>query len=512
MSREWLAGWLLLVPGVVAAASNPWAQPGPTPLQGAPGPTPEVSGNPAPVALPPLPSFAVPAPAGGVHTPFELLAAGERLRGTRLQVGGYITWIHDCGVAVPADGRVAARRDRDPAPCERPKLLLSDTPGASVDRSLWVVDLPRALGGLEWHLPDGRLARLHHLAVGDYVVVTGTLAIRSPHREINSAGLIVYEALAPATAPAAAPPVALAEPALPPLPARGRPARTVPSAGAADSIRHASAGDRAYASRQFDTAIAEYEAALRAWSGNAAAWYGLAGARSWRGDLRGAADAAARCTALVPDQAMYWLLRGRLLYEVTIADAKDREARAHGGRADRAIIDRSQLDFAPALEALRIAARLEPRLWRAHDYLGRILRDRGDARAAAEQLSLAIAQHAWEPGPYLALGELYRRWRYGDQALAIAELGSAVLPGSAEIWFALGLARDDRGDASAAIAAYSRALELQPALTQARFRRGQAYAARRDPARALRDLRAVVQAGGTSFEVEQARRMLSALE
>jgi len=48
----------------------------------------------------------------------------------------------------------------------------------------------------------------------------------------------------------------------------------------ADSIRHARAGHRAYASRRFDTAIAEYEAALRAWSGNAAAWYGLAGARS----------------------------------------------------------------------------------------------------------------------------------------------------------------------------------------------------------------------------------------
>ena len=29
--------------------------------------------------------------------------------------------------------------------------------------------------------------------------------------------------------------------------------------------------------------------------------------------------------------------------------------------------------------------------------------------------------------PYLALGELYRRWRHGDHALAIAELGSTVV-------------------------------------------------------------------------------------
>jgi tetratricopeptide (TPR) repeat protein len=88
-------------------------------------------------------------------------------------------------------------------------------------------------------------------------------------------------------------------------------------------------------------------------------------------------------------------------------------------------------------------------------------------------------------------------------------LAPVALP--AEIWFALGLARDDRGDAGAAIAAYSRALELRPDLVPARFQRGQAYARQRDAAQARRDLRAVVQAGGTSFDVEQARRLLTAL-
>lgn len=499
---------LLLMSGAAAAARNPWAQSG-SAVQSAPGPMPEISSNPVPVALPAVPSFAVPAPAGEVHTPFELLAAGERLRGTRVQVGGYITWIHDCTVAPSASGEPAAP-ERDAQPCGRPKLLLGDTPGAPADRSLWVVDVPRTLGGLEWHLPGGQLARLHHLAVGDHVVVTGVLTIRSPHREANSAGLIVYEAIAAALPAPAATLAALPAVTLPPLPVRARPVQAAIPASASDSLRHTRAGDRAYATRQYDTAIAEYEAAIRAWSGNAAAWYGLAGARSWRGHLRAAADAAERCTALVPDQAMYWLLLGRLRYEATIAEAKDREARAQDHRADQVIIDRSRLDTTAALEALRIAASLQNQLWRAHDYIGRILRDRGDARAAAEQLSLAIAQHAWEAGPYIALGELYRRWHDADQALAIAELGSVVVPGSAEIWFALGLAHDDRGDPDA-IAAYSRALELQPDLVQARFRRGQAYARQREAARARRDLGAVVQAGGTSFEVEQARRMLAAL-
>ena len=81
MSRGWFASVLLLVPGALAAATNPWVPSGSTPPSrspsGAPGPTLEVSGNLAPVALPAVPSFAVPVPAGGVHTPFELLAAGE---------------------------------------------------------------------------------------------------------------------------------------------------------------------------------------------------------------------------------------------------------------------------------------------------------------------------------------------------------------------------------------------------------------------------------------------------
>src|SRR5215813_9473797 len=102
MSRGWLAAVLMLVPGVAAAAPNPWAQPGPVPVQSAPGPTPEISGNPAPIALPAVPSFGVPGPAGEVHTPFELLAAGERLRGTRIKVAGYVTWIYDCAAVLAA--------------------------------------------------------------------------------------------------------------------------------------------------------------------------------------------------------------------------------------------------------------------------------------------------------------------------------------------------------------------------------------------------------------------------
>src|SRR5262249_2177913 len=153
---------------------------------------------------------------------------------------------------------------------------------------------------------------------------------------------------------------------------------------------------------------------------------------------------------------------GRLLYDATIAETKDREARAQGRRADRVTIDRSALDGTRALEALLAATRLEGQLWRAHYYIGRILGDRGDARAAAEQLTLATAQPAWEPAPYIALAELYRRWRYRDEALAIAEVGTTAVPDSAHLWYELGAAHDDRGEPGEAIAAFTRALDLEP--------------------------------------------------
>ena len=519
MSRGWLAWLLLVLPGGVAAAPNPGSRPRPIPA-GPPGPVLEISSNRNPLVLPPVPRFAVPTLGGGLHSPRELLIGGERLHGRRVKVGGYITWIYDCATALAERGKTRAqiqrRIDADPSLCDRPRFYVGDAPSTPPERSLWVVDVPRPPNPFErQRLPAAELARwpaVPALAVGRYVELSGTFAIRSPHNEANADGLLIYGAVDTSHgAPPTAVLTALPAPELPELPPRRAPELPPLPEGAGDSIRHANAGNRAYLAHQYETAIAEYDAAVRAWDGNHIAWYGLAGARSWRGDHRGAADAAGHCVALVPDQPMYWLLRGQLLYEAMLADARSREARAQGRRADQVIPDRATLDATPALQALLVAIRLEPKLWRAHFAIGRILRDRGDAQAAAEQLSAAIALHAWEPGPYIALCALYRRWQFRDQALAIAELGSAVLPGSAEIWVALGMARDDRNERGAAIAAYSKALEIKRDHVQARFQRGLDYLRARDAARARGDLQAFVNAGGTGFEIDRARHILALL-
>jgi tetratricopeptide (TPR) repeat protein len=170
----------------------------------------------------------------------------------------------------------------------------------------------------------------------------------------------------------------------------------------------------------------------------------------------------------------------------------------------------------PALEALLVALQLDDRLWRGHYYIGRIHRDHGESRAAAERFTRALALHASEASPYIALCELYRGWQYRDEAMAIGELGARVVPGSSDVWFELGMAHDERGNAAKAIEAFTRALDLRPDNAQAQFQRGQTYFRKHDVAHATADLEAFIEhassAGGFGFESLQAAKMLASMK
>jgi predicted Zn-dependent protease len=82
-----------------------------------------------------------------------------------------------------------------------------------------------------------------------------------------------------------------------------------------------------------------------------------------------------------------------------------------------------------------------------HYYLGRIYRDRGEARWAADELDTALQSAPQEPWPWIALCELYRQWDYTDQVIEVAQQGTAVVPGGTEVsdvWYELGMAYDDK--------------------------------------------------------------------
>ena len=318
--------------------------------------------------------------------------------------------------------------------------------------------------------------------VGDHVLVVGRFALASPHSESNSDGLIVYHAMRNVTAkwvtadgvaipktPAAAPPAALpAAAATAPVP----PAATVSNDAARRSLAAFAHANRSFTLGQLADAEAADREAIAAWPDNHVAWYGLGGAFAMAGDWHGAADAFGHAAALRPDVAMYQMWLGAALY---MADPH--------GTAD---------GFARSWQHLAAAVALEPALWRAQYYIGKIHAARGEDRLAAEAFSRAIADAPARGAVYVALTNLYLRWDYTDQALAVSQQGTLHATGNdvKAIWFDLGRAYDDKGLRTQAIDAYGKALDLDSLDGQALFQRGVDYAQLHEDANARRDLEA----------------------
>src|SRR5206468_2544970 len=122
-----------------------------------------------------------------------------------------------------------------------------DDKATPVEKSLWIVDVPRPYNKLEMermkkperNLPDrcepGEKDPKKNIcppyAVGDEVVITGSFKTSSPHSERNSDGLVVYKKMKNVTqnweTPDIAPPPGAADGTTPP--AGGPPPATKPS-------------------------------------------------------------------------------------------------------------------------------------------------------------------------------------------------------------------------------------------------------------------------------------------
>jgi tetratricopeptide (TPR) repeat protein len=476
-----------------------------------PGPQPEAIKDPAPVEVPPVPAFDLPAVEPGLHTPRELHVHGKRVLGTEVKVKGYITWVYDCTAVLLASNPHATRAQiqvaiaKDPSLCERPKFYLGDSKTAPRDSSIWVVDVPQPPTKAD----RDRMSRdelkasqqAPKLVVGDYVLVTGTWAIQSPHAEHNTDGLLVYKSLEhppvlAAPSPAGAPDSAPAEPdvaVVTKVPQR----KHVDDKLRNSSIDHLNACNKANAARQFDAAIAECQTATKIWDGNHLAWYAWASAHMARGEWQQARTAIEHAVTLRPDQGMYQLYHGISLYEAEVQQARDDLARKENRKPSEVVINTAALKLEPARDALRRAVKLVPSLWRAHYYLARVYRDLDDSRRAAEQFSATIKTHPAYRFGYIALIELYRRWDYLDQALAVATLGTANVPATeaGELWYELGMVYDAKHVDDKAIDAFSKAIAAKPDDLSSKFQRGQVYFRKSDYANARRDLEEVAASG-----------------
>jgi tetratricopeptide (TPR) repeat protein len=447
-----------------------------------------------------------------VHSPRELRVRGQRALGTEVQVRGYVTWIYNCTEALAASNRnaspaqIAAAIQKDPTLCDRPKFSIADAKGTSREASLWVVDVPRPPTKAELGArtkSDAPLPEVPKVALGNYVTVTGTWALYSPHGEHNTDGLLVYKSLehtAPPPAPVAKESTAAAEPEIDVV--TKAPMRTPVSESTRNaSIDQLNACNKGNAARQFEAAITACQAAIKAWPGNHLAWYALASAHMARNEWQMAREAVEHAVKLRPDVGMYQLYHGISLYEAERERVRDEQAKRDNKKREEVSIEPGLLKLDTARDALRRAARLGPDLWRAHYYLGRVYRDLDDARHEAEQFSATITTHPSYRFGYIALIELYRKWNYDDQALAVAQLGTANVPAaeSPELWFEVGMAYDAKRDDDKAIEAFGKAIAGKPGDLGSKFQRGQIYFRRGDFVNARRDLEEVAKSADPSI-------------
>jgi tetratricopeptide (TPR) repeat protein len=530
------ACWLVLLFAQSAiAAPDPWAdKPSPPPANDLKGPAVEANGTGKPT-LPAVPALEVPV-VPGAHSVLELMVAGKPLFGTTIVVHGYVTWTYDCASAIRKHGesvaKVRARIDADPTQCERPKFYIGDAPDTAVERSLWIVDVPRPFNKLERERimkadrtlanypdrcePDPKRPNAPYcfpLNVGDYVAITGQLAQRSPHNETNSDGLVVLATLAPTppTTMGKKPLLAPARKASPALVVKAVTSSPSTSSARTTSIRASNEGIKAYGQKDYALALTKLRESVAAWDGNHIAWYATGGALIGQGDWLAAAAAMERAFALVPSDPMYAMMAGRAAYEAALAKERANIARATNVPVASVQVDASLLDFTRAEQLLRHAVTLSPALWRAHYYLGRIARDQGRWSEAAPELTKALENAPIEAAPWIALGELYRKWQLPALARTVVEQGIQYVrvTETSDLWYVLGMTYDDERDDAAAITAFTKALDIDKTSTKALFQRGQARFRAGKKVDAKRDLEAYLKSpGANSFAAQQAQRML----
>jgi tetratricopeptide (TPR) repeat protein len=280
-----------------------------------------------------------------------------------------------------------------------------------------------------------------------------------------------------------------------------------------DSIRAANEGNQALGVKQLDAAISALKRAVERWSDNHTAWYSLGIAYKDKPDWAAATDALSHAVQLKPEEAMYQLVYGWCLYEKAIATARDEQARRENKKPAEIVPDLSNVSFETALQHLQEAVKLNSELWRAHYVIGRIYRDSGRAKEAAESLTKALKSAPVDPAPWVALAELYLLWDYTDQAIQVAEAGTTAVPGineQSDIWYEVGMGYDDKRLDDKAIEAFTKAIDAKRDNQKAKFQRGQAYFRKGDYTNAKRDLLEFSKVAGSSvdFAKQQASKML----
>lgn len=268
-----------------------------------------------------------------------------------------------------------------------------------------------------------------------------------------------------------------------------------------ESIRRTNAGAKALSAKQYETAINELKEAVRSLKDNHYAHYLLGEAQRGKKDFVHAAESFAEAVRIKPDNVMYQMMYGVSLYDAAVQRAREDTARLQNKKPNEVEIDYSTINFDQAEQHLQAAVKLNPDLYYEHHYLGRIARETGRPREAAESFSKAIVANPREPAPYVALGELYRKWDYPDQAIQVLTQGVEHVPGQSDksdLFYVLGMAHTDKQDDTKAIEAFTEAIDKRKDNHRAKFMRGQAFFRKGEYKRADKDLEDFAKSAGSA--------------
>jgi hypothetical protein len=207
--------------GALALACNPG---------GENSPKAEVTETQVKLDLPAPPEFKVPQPlADGSQTPTTMRLRWPKFLEQPVKVTGYVVSVYDAkkcahelgakqvkenpslcagkGEVTDCTFKVGQKTiEQEPELCQRPHFYLADAPGASIEKAVLVVDVPRPVRADEKE--DFALvqeAKLNpppdtekFLTDQTKVTVSGTWSQKSPKGFTRSDGLLVYQTMAPA--------------------------------------------------------------------------------------------------------------------------------------------------------------------------------------------------------------------------------------------------------------------------------------------------------------------------
>jgi tetratricopeptide (TPR) repeat protein len=272
-------------------------------------------------------------------------------------------------------------------------------------------------------------------------------------------------------------------------------------------------GNKAYGKKEYDTALSSFTTATEKYHDNHLAWYGMGGAYAGKQDWAKAADSFGTAVQLEDKNPVYQMSYGIALFNKAVDSQRQDQAKKENKKPEEVQVDLSGVNFEKPMQHLQEAIKLNGDMWNAHFYLGRVYREQDKPKDAATEFSAAIKADPREANPYIALGELYRKWDYTDEAIKVTSQGVVNVPDAtqvSDIWFVLGMGYDDKRMDDKAIEAFDKSIETKKDNHKAKFQRGQAYFRKGDFMHAKRDLEDFSKTGGASLEFakQQASKML----